>query len=291
MEQGVHEEEGTMHQKLTAALAALAAAFGLAFAAAPAQASTGGTADGDTHAGAAMIVYYTPEGRFRCSAALVSPTVLLTAAHCTDGTVGRTLVTFDSVIAEQPPAGFPTAADTSAGYGASDLAGRISGTAYTDPQYSHFTDKNNWNDVGVIVLDSPVSLPTYPLAKAGTLDSLAPGDVPKTTLTSVGYGAELGQPDAGPQRRVPISYPMIRRSVDMNIQSIDPQIINTHANVNPGQGTGGICSGDSGGPAFLNGAIVGITSFGKPSCLALDGLQRVDLAPVQSWLATFGASS
>ncbi|NUP75759.1 MAG: trypsin-like serine protease [Sinomonas sp.] len=277
-----------MPKKFLAALAALAAAFGLALSAAPAQASTGGAPDGDAHAGAALIVNYTAQGRFRCSAALVSPTVLLTAAHCTDGTLGRTLVVFDSVIAEQPPAGFPAAADRSVGYTSADLAGRISGTAYTDPQFSHFTDQDNWNDVGVIVLDTPVSLPTYPIAAAGTLDALAPGDIPKTTVTAVGYGAELDKPESGPQRRVPMTFPLLRRSVDLRAQQVEPQILVTHANVNPGRGTGGICFGDSGGPVFLDNAIVGVTSFGNSKCLAHDGIQRVDIAPVQAWLAGFG---
>lgn len=274
-----------MRRKLIAALAALTAAFGLAFAAAPAHASTGGTADGDAHPGVAMIVFYTAQGRFRCSGALISPTVVLTAGHCTDGTVGKTLVTFDSVIADQAPAGFPTAADPSAGYSPTDLAGRIWGTAVTDPAYSNFTDKNNWNDVGLIKLDSPVSQEPYSLAAPGTLDAIAPGDVPKTVVTAVGYGAELAKPDSGPQRRVPVSYPMIRRSVDMTLQSVGPQIFTTHANVNPAQDTGGICSGDSGGPVFLNDQIVGLTSFGNRNCLALDGLQRVDLASIQTWIA------
>ncbi|MCH6468398.1 S1 family peptidase [Sinomonas terrae] len=275
-----------MRRKLIAALAALTAAFGLAFAAAPAQASTGGTADGDAHPGVAMIVFYTAEGRFRCSGALISPTVVLTAAHCTDSTVGKTLVTFDSVIAEQSPAGFPAAAHPSLGYTSTDLAGHISGTAVADPAFSNFTDKNNWNDVGIIKLDSPVSQQPYSLAPAGTLDAIAPGDVPKTVVTAVGYGAELAKPDSGPQRRVPVSFPMIRRSVDMDLQSVGPQIFTTHANVNPAQGTGGICSGDSGGPIFLNDQIVGLTSFGNKNCLALDGLQRVDVASIQSWITS-----
>lgn len=280
-----------MRRKLVAALAALTAAFGLAFAAAPAQASTGGTADGDAHPGVAIIVFYTAEGRFRCSGALISPTVVLTAAHCTDGTVGKTLVSFDSVIAEQPsPTVFPMAADPSTGYTSADLAGRISGTAVTDPAFSNFTDKNNWNDVGIIKLDSPVSQPYYTLAAPGTLDAIAPGDVPKTLVTAVGYGAELAKPDSGPQRRVPVSYPLIRRSVDMDLQSVGPQIFTTHANVNPAQDTGGVCSGDSGGPVFLNNEIVGLTSFGNKNCLALDGLQRVDVASIQSWIASAEAA-
>jgi hypothetical protein len=75
-----------------------------------------GTPDGDAHPNVGLILFYTPEGRFRCSATLISPTVLVTAAHCTDGVVGSTLVTFDSVIAEQPPSPFPVAADPAAGY-------------------------------------------------------------------------------------------------------------------------------------------------------------------------------
>ncbi|MDQ4503934.1 trypsin-like serine protease [Sinomonas sp. ASV322] len=279
-----------MRKRILAVFAVLATVFGLAVAAVPAQASTGGTADGGAHPGVAMIVFYSAEGRFRCSAALVAPNVLLTAAHCTDGALGKTLVTFDSVIAEQPPSGLPVASDPKAGYSAADLAGRISGTGYTDPQYSHFTDEANWNDVGVVVLDQPVSQQPYAIAASGTLDALAPGDVPKSTVTAVGYGVELGKPESGPQRRVPIAYPMIRRSVDLRVQSVAAQILTTHANVNPGRGTGGICSGDSGGPVFADGVIVAVTSFGQANCLAHDGLQRVDIAPVQAWLAGFGVT-
>lgn len=285
----MHKGMRTMRRKFVAALAALTAAFGLAFAAAPAHAITGGTADGDTHTGVAIIVNYTAEGRFRCSAALVSPTVLITAGHCTAGTLGKTLVSFDSVIADNPPSPFPAAADPSAGYTPTDLAGRIWGTAYTDPDFANAPGKNIPNDVGVIVLDQPVTQSYYSIAPAGTLD-MAPGDVPKTTVTAVGYGTELAKLDSGPQRRFPVTYPLIRRSVDLRLQQVEPEYFVTHANVNPGAGTGGICAGDSGGPMFLDGAIVGLASFGKPDCLALDGMQRVDLASIQTWLAGFGVT-
>src|SRR5689334_23609643 len=103
--------------------------------AAPASAVTGGTADGDQHPDVGLILFYDADGRFRCSATLVSPTVVVTAAHCTSGTLGKTLVTFDSVIAEQPPTPFPVAADPAAGYTAAEItaAGYYSGTAYTHP--------------------------------------------------------------------------------------------------------------------------------------------------------------
>ena len=58
---------------------------------------TGGQLDGTLHPNVAMIVFYQPDGRFRCSATLVSPTVLVTAAHCTDGVRGKVIVTFEPV--------------------------------------------------------------------------------------------------------------------------------------------------------------------------------------------------
>ncbi|GHG54752.1 hypothetical protein GCM10012320_26230 [Sinomonas cellulolyticus] len=279
-----------MRRKIAALLAAFATVFSLAFIAAPAQASTGGTPDGSTHPGVAMIVFYDADGRFRCSAALVSPRVLLTAAHCTDGVLGKVLVDFRSVIADEPPSGIPAAAEPSIGYTAADLAGRVSGTAHAHPDYSNFTDLRNWNDLGVVVLDEPVSgLPVYPIAAAGTLDAISPGDVPKTIVTAVGYGTEVRKPDSGPQKPEPMSYPLIRRYVDMPLQKVSPQVFQTNGNPNDTKGTGGTCFGDSGGPVFYQGQIVGVTSYGLTSnCRYIGGYQRVDIPSAQTFLAEFG---
>ncbi len=73
---------------------------------------TGGTIDKENRfSNVGMIVFYDSTGRYRCSATLVTPTVLLTAAHCTDGTVGKTIVSFTPVIDEAPPSNLPRAAD------------------------------------------------------------------------------------------------------------------------------------------------------------------------------------
>ncbi len=143
----------------------------LAVVAPSASAITGGEPDGNRHPNVGLILFYTEDGRFRCSATLISPTVLLTAAHCTEGVLGSTLVTFDSVIAEEPPSGFPVAADPTEGYTDEEIeaAGYLSGTAYTHPEYSGFTDLANWNDVGVIVLDEPVTDIEPAVAGAGGL--------------------------------------------------------------------------------------------------------------------------
>ncbi len=276
---------------MRARLLTLAAAtiVGLGFLA-PATASTGGTADGELHPNVAMIAFYDGTGRFRCSATLISPTVLLTAAHCTDGTVGSTLVTFDSVIAEAPPSPLPVAADTAAGYTPEELAaaGYLSGTANTHPDYSDFTDMDNWNDVGVIVLDEPVTdIAPAPLANLGAADAIK--QPRKTLFTAVGYGTEVRQAPTGPQKPTPQSYPLIRRYVEMPGQKITPQIIQTNGNDKDIFGTGGTCFGDSGGSLWLNDKVVGVTSYGyTANCRYIDGYQRVDIPVVANWLAEFG---
>ncbi len=276
-----------MRTRLLVLVVAALAALGLV---APATASTGGTPDGDTHPNVGLIAFYDADGRFRCSATLVSPTVLLTAAHCTSGTLGKTAVTFDSVVAEAPPSPLPVAADPAAGYTAAELAaaGYLSGTAFTHPEYSDFTDLANWNDVGVIVLDAPVTgIAPAPLADLGAADAIK--QPRKALFRAVGYGTEVRRAETGPQKPTPMSYPIIRRYVDMPGQKITPQVIQTNGNEKDPFGTGGTCFGDSGGSLWLGGEIVGVTSYGyTDNCRYLDGYQRVDIPVVADWLAGFG---
>lgn len=275
--------------KLVAAFTLLLASIGLT--AAPASAITGGTPDGNLHPNVGLILFYDADGRFRCSATLISPTVLLTAAHCTQGTLGSTLVTFDSVIAEQPPAPFPTAADPSVGFTPEEIteAGYLSGTAYTHPLYSDFTDLDNWYDVGVIVLDEPVlGIEPATLAEQDLLDAYAQPRLNRTLFTAVGYGTEVRKPASGPQKPTPMSYPLIRRYAEMPGQKLTPQILQTNGNINDTRGTGGTCFGDSGGPVFLDGVLVAVTSYGyTANCRYLGGYQRVDIEGVLEWLETF----
>lgn len=277
-----------MRARLPILAGAILAGLGLV-APAPATASTGGTPDGDTHPNVAMIAYYDATGRYRCSATLISPTVLVTAAHCTDGTLGRTLVTFDSVIAEAPPSPLPVAEDVSAGYTEEELAaqGYLSGTAHTHPQYSDFTDLDNWNDVGVVVLDEPVEgIAPAPVADLGAADAIK--QPRKTIFTAVGYGTEVRQAEEGPQKPTPQSYPLIRRYVEMPGQKITPQVIQTNGNEKDPFGTGGTCFGDSGGSLWLDGKVVAVTSYGyTANCRYIDGYQRIDIPVVADWIAGF----
>jgi Trypsin len=262
----------------------------LAVMAPSASAITGGEPDGNRHPNVGLILFYTEEGRFRCSATLISPTVLITAAHCTADTVGSTLVTFDSVIAEQPPSPFPVAADPASGYTDEEItaAGYLSGDALAHPDYSNFTDLANWNDVGVIVLDEPVTgITPATLAPENYLDQFAEPLLNSTIFELVGYGTEVRKPESGPQKPQPMTYPLIRRYTTSPGQKLTPQILQLNGNPNDVRGGGGTCFGDSGGPVFLNGYLVAVTSYTYTNnCRYLGGYQRVDIPVVQDWLDT-----
>ena len=250
----------------------------LLVAANPAFAITDGEPDGNGHPYVGLMVAQTASGQplWRCSGTLISPTLFLTAGHCTEAPAARAEIWFAADVQSGVPGnGYP-------------FNGDVDGTTFTHPQY----DPNAFylHDLGVVVLNTPVILSQYgALPALNVLDSLnkrrGQQDV---TFTAVGYGLQASFPDATSWKDVAlkirmVAYPKLNQINNGYVGDFS-LLLSNNAN------TGGTCFGDSGGPNFIgNSNVVGaVTSFGKNgNCAGGGGVYRVDKADDLNWLATF----
>jgi Trypsin len=264
-------------------LAGLLLVVGVVFTAEPAGAITGGQRD-EVHTNVGVIRFTTESGRFRCSGTLISPTVVLTAGHCTGDTGASpatdVYVSFNTDLPLDPLAPGITPEEKAA-----RAANYITGTAHPDPGWTGKLSISKQHDQGVVVLDAPADskwpgITPAPLLPVGTLDANQ-GALKKETFILVGYGVDIGE------KKSQIVVPE-RRSTTSVLKNVQAEVVTFQINNRDSKAGGGSCFGDSGGPAFLGPYVVGDASFvNSLKCNATGGYQRVDTAYSRAFLEQF----
>jgi hypothetical protein len=278
-------------------LALVAVVAGVAAAAAGvAHAIEFGTPDAtNQYAGVGLIVFYGNDGRplQRCTGALISPSVLVTSGHCAGADASqpaplRAQVWFGNGYPNQIPRGTWNSTNGDPCEGVPGLGypctGDVGGTPVPHPLWTGLIDLPNTHDIGVVVLDHPVSLPTYAISP---LDALgAKRSTQDTNLTVVGYGVQVESPNVEVGLRT-------RYYGDVKVTNLKSSLVdgfNVRVSASPGNGTGGsgFCTGDSGGPLFLDGRIVAVASFSVGKyCNGVSGAYRLDTMQAQTFLAPY----
>jgi len=221
-----------------------------------------------------------------CSGTLIAPRIFLTAGHCAFGK-DAAWVWFDETFEQNAP---PQS---------------ITGTPYPHPDYDDSwvpipqpggsdVPFPNTHDVGVVVLNEPVDMNQFgELPELGVLDTLSTQRGRQNRLfTTVGYGLEMIHPLDYPPAPPAILQRRKATTMFINLENAltDGYNLQTSGNPGDGQGTGGDCYGDSGGPILLEGTnkVVAIVSFGNdPVCRGPGFNYRTDIDDARSFIEGF----
>lgn len=259
----------------------------------PAAAITGNFQRDFQHDYVGLLVFYTtpdPEtGDYfshRCSGTLISPTIIVTAGHCTEG-VEEGRVYFQQAAAPNydPEAFGGWGGDPTTGY---PYEGGVTFSYAANYGFHEFEGYPNTRDVGVVVLDQPYTPPSGTfgqLPEVGAVEDYIAASDSKQDVRFVtsGYGVTRWTPTPRP-----LSFRERLMAVGYLVENRNPVTeFNLKTTANPSQGKGGSCNGDSGGPVFIEGTniIAAVVSFGmNGQCRGLDFSYRLDRAEVLAWI-------
>jgi Trypsin len=279
--------------RVTSVLCSTFASLALFLAAQPAQAVTGNYEPDPFHTYVGLAVFYDADGEFshRCSGSLISPSVFLTAGHCTDDADNLLYAriyfheeagaSYDPVTQQDPVTGYPDECVSG-----DPLC--VTGSRLYDYGFNNFAGFPNTRDAGIILLDAPVTFETdfASIAEPGALDPLSRRRGQLGYLFTIsGYGVSDNWPPTQPILSLRVRLMAEAKLNNLNNSWTDG--FNIQISSAPGNNRGGICSGDSGGPILWDDTdiIVGITSFGKrEQCLGNGYAYRVDQADLLEWI-------
>lgn len=274
----------------------------LAIAVSPVYAITGNFVEDNEHPFVGLAVFYDANGEFiwRCSGALISPTVFLTAGHCADTEGGAVTariyfqqdagVNFDPVTEVDPVTGYPE-------YCADGTLGVTCATVSEGNIYNYdFTGSltlPQTHDAGILILDQAIELDEYgELPEPNFLNQFATSRGTQDILFTVsGYGLTYKEQVQNGKPNISFRERLMAEATLVNLNSALNAGFNLQTSGN-GAGKGGTCNGDSGGPVFFgdfsSNLIVGITSFGLNSlCRGTDFAYRIDQPDVLAWIQSF----
>lgn len=262
----------------------LGAALLLAVSVAPAGAVTDGELDGDLHPAVVLIIMdIGGSPAFRCTGTLVSPTMVLTAGHCT-GEPGEfsSLRVFTESDVQNGDNNYP--------FPGPNTIEAVRWSAH--PQYTNAAFF--LHDVGMIELAEPFNLDAGDYGVLPGQDSLDALDTNQgVTFTSVGYGLQRVAGNVPPwaNGNPPLEAQRIRMYANPRLLQINTGFTGDFSMLlSNNHSTGGTCFGDSGGPNYLGNSnvVAGVTSFGlNYSCGGTGGVFRVDRGDVLDFVNDF----
>ena len=260
---------------------------------APASAITGNYQKDFVHDFVGLMVFYTDPDpvtgdifSHRCSGSLITPTLMVTAGHCTQGVETGRVYFQQSVAPNYDPNAF-------GGLGGDETTGYpyLNGVTFSHTWtfgdiFAGYPVEKNTQDVGVVQLDTPYNPPSGHfglLPVAGAIDSYLASSTFKQDLLfrTSGYGLSDQDP-------VPVSFRERLTAPGFIVEGNSGlTAYNLKTTANAAKGKGGSCNGDSGGPVFFEGTnvIAAVVSFGfNPQCKGLDLSYRLDRQPVLDWI-------